>query len=166
MPKRLYIETYGCQMNVSDSELMLGALGSPTTEFTRACGLSEMRGQQTERRTAVILTALGLEYSAVRAHLEDLEERTEQGTVEHAVWTGLRERARLRAGLPALETTSAAGGCAEVSRIFYKLQFSDLAFDHPCQVVTEIKIEISFIDTATCSPCVASSMGLPLFWIW
>jgi nucleoside phosphorylase len=40
-----------------------------------------MRGQQTERQTAVILTALGLEYSAVRAHLENLEERTEQGTV-------------------------------------------------------------------------------------
>jgi nucleoside phosphorylase len=40
-----------------------------------------MRGQQTERRTAVILTALELEYTAVRAHLEGLEERTEQGTV-------------------------------------------------------------------------------------
>ena len=24
---RIYIETYGCQMNVSDSELMLGVLG-------------------------------------------------------------------------------------------------------------------------------------------
>jgi len=27
MPKRLYLETYGCQMNVADSELMLGILG-------------------------------------------------------------------------------------------------------------------------------------------
>src|SRR5919202_4963764 len=26
MPKRIYIETYGCQMNVADSELMLGLL--------------------------------------------------------------------------------------------------------------------------------------------
>jgi tRNA-2-methylthio-N6-dimethylallyladenosine synthase len=27
MPKRLYIETYGCQMNVADSELIMGVLG-------------------------------------------------------------------------------------------------------------------------------------------
>ena len=27
MSKRLYIETYGCQMNVADSELLLGVLG-------------------------------------------------------------------------------------------------------------------------------------------
>ncbi|MBA3495706.1 MAG: tRNA (N6-isopentenyl adenosine(37)-C2)-methylthiotransferase MiaB, partial [Gemmatimonadales bacterium] len=25
--KRIYIETYGCQMNVADSELLLGVLG-------------------------------------------------------------------------------------------------------------------------------------------
>ena len=27
MTKTVYIETYGCQMNVADSELMLGMLG-------------------------------------------------------------------------------------------------------------------------------------------
>jgi glycosidase len=33
------------------------------------------------------------------------ERRTEPGTVEHAVWTGLRERARVRASLPALHAS-------------------------------------------------------------
>src|SRR3989442_13236060 len=31
---RIYIETYGCQMNVSDSELMLGVLGRDGYERT------------------------------------------------------------------------------------------------------------------------------------
>ncbi|MGI8817980.1 MAG: tRNA (N6-isopentenyl adenosine(37)-C2)-methylthiotransferase MiaB [Gemmatimonadales bacterium] len=34
MPKRVYIETYGCQMNVADSELMFGVLGREG--YTRA----------------------------------------------------------------------------------------------------------------------------------
>jgi tRNA-2-methylthio-N6-dimethylallyladenosine synthase len=34
MPKKLYIETYGCQMNVADSELMVGVLGRAGYERT------------------------------------------------------------------------------------------------------------------------------------
>jgi tRNA-2-methylthio-N6-dimethylallyladenosine synthase len=34
MPRRLYIETYGCQMNVADSELMFGILGREGYERT------------------------------------------------------------------------------------------------------------------------------------
>jgi tRNA-2-methylthio-N6-dimethylallyladenosine synthase len=33
-PKKLYIETYGCQMNVADSELMVGVLGRAGYERT------------------------------------------------------------------------------------------------------------------------------------
>jgi nucleoside phosphorylase len=38
-------------------------------------------GRHTEERTAVILTALQDEYTSVQAHLKDLEERTEHGTI-------------------------------------------------------------------------------------
>ena len=34
MPRRVYIETYGCQMNVADSELMLGLLARDGYERT------------------------------------------------------------------------------------------------------------------------------------
>ncbi|HSE26821.1 MAG TPA: tRNA (N6-isopentenyl adenosine(37)-C2)-methylthiotransferase MiaB [Gemmatimonadales bacterium] len=34
MPRRLYLETYGCQMNVADSELIVGALGRAGYEVT------------------------------------------------------------------------------------------------------------------------------------
>ena len=34
MPRKLYIETYGCQMNVADSELMFGVLGRAGYERT------------------------------------------------------------------------------------------------------------------------------------
>ena len=33
-PRKLYIETYGCQMNVADSELMFGVLGRAGYERT------------------------------------------------------------------------------------------------------------------------------------
>ncbi|HET7598922.1 MAG TPA: tRNA (N6-isopentenyl adenosine(37)-C2)-methylthiotransferase MiaB [Gemmatimonadales bacterium] len=36
MPKRLYIETYGCQMNVADSELVVGILGREGYERVQA----------------------------------------------------------------------------------------------------------------------------------
>ncbi len=36
MPKSVYIETYGCQMNVADTELMLGAMGA--AGYVRADG--------------------------------------------------------------------------------------------------------------------------------
>ena len=39
MPKRIYIETYGCQMNVADSELIFGVLGSEG--YVRADGPDE-----------------------------------------------------------------------------------------------------------------------------
>jgi tRNA-2-methylthio-N6-dimethylallyladenosine synthase len=39
MPKRIYIETYGCQMNVADSELMFGVLGREG--YVRAEGPAE-----------------------------------------------------------------------------------------------------------------------------
>ena len=39
MPKRIYIETYGCQMNVADSELMFGVLGREG--YVRADGPDE-----------------------------------------------------------------------------------------------------------------------------
>jgi len=34
MPRRVYLETYGCQMNVADSELIVGALGRAGYEAT------------------------------------------------------------------------------------------------------------------------------------
>jgi len=36
MERRLYVETYGCQMNVADSELMLGQLGRAGTGASRS----------------------------------------------------------------------------------------------------------------------------------
>ena len=39
---RIYIETYGCQMNVSDSELMLGVLGRAGYERTDDPALADV----------------------------------------------------------------------------------------------------------------------------
>jgi tRNA A37 methylthiotransferase MiaB len=36
MPKKLYLETVGCQMNVPDSELVVGSLRRPPGRPTRA----------------------------------------------------------------------------------------------------------------------------------
>ncbi|MGE0556437.1 MAG: tRNA (N6-isopentenyl adenosine(37)-C2)-methylthiotransferase MiaB [Gemmatimonadales bacterium] len=41
-PKRVYIETYGCQMNVSDTELMFGALGKAGYDRTDDPALADV----------------------------------------------------------------------------------------------------------------------------
>jgi len=42
VPKRVYIETYGCQMNVSDTELMFGALGKAGYDRTDDPALADV----------------------------------------------------------------------------------------------------------------------------
>jgi len=42
MRKRVYIETYGCQMNVADSELMFGVLGRAGYERTDDPALADV----------------------------------------------------------------------------------------------------------------------------
>jgi tRNA-2-methylthio-N6-dimethylallyladenosine synthase len=42
MPKKLYIETYGCQMNVADSELVFGVLGRAGYERTEEPGEADV----------------------------------------------------------------------------------------------------------------------------